>query len=208
MTDEHALAKKADADLTYAPFTYRTLREIAATEFVPKALRNRPDAILAAIYTGRELGLGPMESLSKIDVIDGRPAPSAELLVAMVFRAGHRIWPGDLSHESATAVGQRYRHGEPAGEPVEFTFTMDDASRAGLAGKSNFKAYPKAMLYWRAASQPVRIYFPDVVSAFKAYTPDELGDDEWVPPDPEEIHATVIPDEEGGDDDGTLWGDA
>ena len=208
MTDEQkALAPteaKADLDLTSAPFTYRTLRAIAHTDFVPKELRNKPEAILACVLAGREWGLGPMESLARIDMIDGRPAPSGELLVARVFAAGHAIHPKDLSDKSATAVGIRRM---PDGTTLtqEFTFTIEMASRAGLTGKNNWKHYPEAMLYWRAAAQLVRFLFPDVLTSFQAYTPDELGSDDWVPPPPGEEASSepevelVGPEATGGD---------
>lgn len=166
-------------DLGTAPMTYTTLVAISNTDFIPRSLKGNPPAILACILSGRELGLGPMESLQKIDVIDGRPAPSAELLVAMVFKAGHRIFPTELTETSATAKGIR-----SDGAEYEFTFTWADAQRAGLTGKSNWKNYPGPMLYWRAASQLCRILFPDVLTSFKAYTPEELGSNDWVPPDP------------------------
>jgi hypothetical protein len=179
-----AIGTDADIDLTETGVTYRTLQAIADTEFVPKSLRRRVPAILACVLAGKELGLGPMESLQKIDVIDGRPSPSAELLVAMVYRAGHQVVPTEITPTSATAKGLRMgANGEML--EFEFTFTIEDAKRAGLAGKSNWKQYPGPMLYWRAVSQLVRIFFPDVVTAMKAYTPDELGDEAWEPPAPD-----------------------
>lgn len=184
MDEEKALAR-SDPDLSSAPFTYKTLQVIATTDFVPKPLRGNVPAILACVMAGREWGLGPMESLSRIDMIDGRPSPSGELLVARVFAAGHEIYPKDLSDKSATAVGIRHL---PDSTPrtQEFTFTWEMAQRAGLTGKSNWRNYPEAMLYWRAAAQLVRFMFPDVLTSFKAYTPDELGSSDWVPPDPSE----------------------
>lgn len=54
--------------------------KVAATEFVPSALRGKPEAIMACILMGREIGVGPMQALSKIHVVDGRPAMAAELM--------------------------------------------------------------------------------------------------------------------------------
>ena len=51
-------------------------QQIARTEFVPAALRGKPEAVLACIMTGHELGIGAMQSLAKIHVIEGRPAKS------------------------------------------------------------------------------------------------------------------------------------
>src|SRR5262245_22174395 len=53
-------------------------RTVTGTEFVPAALRRNPAAITAAILYGDEIGLGPMQSLSKVHIIDGRPTIAAE----------------------------------------------------------------------------------------------------------------------------------
>src|SRR5687767_10442124 len=36
-------------------------RTIAGTQFVPESYRGNPEAVVAAIFTGRELGIGPMQ---------------------------------------------------------------------------------------------------------------------------------------------------
>lgn len=164
--------------LDRAPFTYKTLQAISRTEFVPAGLRGKTEAILACILTGRELGLGPMESMRSIDIIDGKPSPTGEFMARRVFEAGHVIVAKEQTAESCTVRGIRYRDGHELAS-MEFTFTMDMARRAGLANKSNWKHYPEAMLYWRAVGQLVRQFFPDVIAGI-SHLPDELGDGEWV----------------------------
>ena len=74
-----------------------TLAErVSKTEFVPKELRGRPEAVLAALMSGAERGLGPMESLRLLHVIEGRPSLSAEGMRALVLSHGHDI---ELLHE-------------------------------------------------------------------------------------------------------------
>ena len=51
----------------------RLAARIHNTSFVPKALRGDPNSVLACILTGDELGLGPMQSLRMVNVIDGPP---------------------------------------------------------------------------------------------------------------------------------------
>lgn len=167
--------------LDRAPFTYKTATAIARTEFVPKGLRGNVPAILAAIMTGRELGLGPMESLRSIDVIDGRPSPSAEWMVGRVFEAGHIVVATEQTATSCTVRGTRFMGPDGTTYEMEFTFTIEMAKRAGLTNKSNWKNYPEAMLYWRAVAQLVRQFFPDVIRGIK-HLPEELGSAEWLPP--------------------------
>ena len=179
MTTELAFeAPHFDGSLEHAPFTWKTLMAIAPTEFVPKGLRGRPVAILACILTGRELGLGPMESLRSVDIIDGRPSPSGEWMVSRVFDAGHVIYAKEQTAEKCTVVGRRRDDLGNTVAEMEFTFTHAMAQRAGLTNKTNWKNYPEAMLYWRAVSQLCRQFFPDVLRGIK-YLPDELGLDTW-----------------------------
>lgn len=169
----------ATTDLAHTPFTWKTLTAIANTEFVPKNLRGKPEAILAAIYLGRELGLGPMQSMNMIDVIDGKPSLSAELQNARIREAGHSIQTVEWTDQVARLRGVRVDNGDEM--TVEFTAEM--ARRAGLTSKSNWKNYPEAMLFARALSMLARALFPDVFAAAHVYTPEELGsqDDKGVP---------------------------
>ena len=141
-----------------APVTYQTLRLISETEFVPGALRGRPDAVLAAVLYGRELGLGPMESLAHVDVIDGRPSPSAELLNRLIREAGHTIEVLEATDTECRLRGTR----TDTDESQEVSFTVDDADRAGLLIKPAWKQYPADMLWARCLSRLHRRLFPDV----------------------------------------------
>ena len=125
-------------DVTQAPVTWKTLEAISRTDFVPKALKGNTHAILACVLAGRELGMGPMEALRTIDMIDGKPHPSAEWMVGRVFDAGHVIAAVEQTAEECTVEGTRYRDGDVAAT-MRFTFTIDMAKRANLAAKTNWK---------------------------------------------------------------------
>ena len=81
-----ALAADSGPNLATAPFTWKTLHAISRTDFVPKELRGNPAAILACVMYGREWGLGPMESLQLIDMIDGSPSPAERRTDASISR--------------------------------------------------------------------------------------------------------------------------
>lgn len=134
-------------------------RLVGKTEFVPANLRDRNGAIAACVLYGAELGLGPMQSLAKVAVIEGRPAPSAELARGLALGAGHDVWVEASSITSATVAGKRHNS-----EHVQrVTWTMDDARRAGLDGKPNWRRYPRQMLVARATAELVRNLAPDVL---------------------------------------------
>ena len=143
---------------------------ICDTELVPKTLKGRPDAVVAVVLAGHELGLGPMQSLQTIDLIQGRPSLSPEGMRALVLAHGHgfKVTGDDVT---ATATVRRKEWAE--GEWESYTFTMDDAVRAELLGNPSWKKYPRAMLYARATSEAARATFADVIAGL-SYTPEEI----------------------------------
>jgi hypothetical protein len=148
---------------------------IARTEFVPAALRGKPEAVLACILTGHELGIGAMQSLAKIHVIEGRPAMAAELMRAVILQHGHEFWIEETSNTRVTVGGMR------AGSTREsrVTWTLDDAKRAGLESRQNWRKFPRAMLLARATAELARAMFADVLAGI-SYTVEELSDGEVI----------------------------
>ncbi len=146
-------------------------QRIAKTEFVPTALRNRPEAVLACMLAGNEIGIGPMQSLSKIHIIEGRPAMAAELMRAIVQRDGHEVWFEDTTNTKVTICGRR----KESDHVTRVTWTMDDAKRAQLDAKQNWRRYPRQMLVARATGDLCRMVFADVLGGI-SYTPEELED--------------------------------
>lgn len=151
-------------------------KAIATTDFVPRGMRNNAPAIAAAILYGDEVGLGPMQSLSKIHVIEGRPMVAAEAQRALVLAAGHELWLDELTATRATWCGRR----SGSDQVTRVTWTLDDARRAKLAGKDAWTRYPRQMLSARASAELVRAVFADVVGGLAAI---EEHDDDVPAPD-------------------------
>ena len=130
---------------------------IAETDFVPRALRNRPAAVAACILTGRELGIGPMASLKSIHMVQGVPSLSAEYKRARAMAAGHEIVVDETNATRCVVRGRR------AGTErwVTITWTIDMARRAKIAGKDVWQQYPQRMLQARATSELCDLLFPD-----------------------------------------------
>jgi len=134
------------------------------------ACRKMEEAAMLVI-TGQELGLSPAQSLRGIYVVSGKPVLSADLMVAVVRRSGLcESWRVvESTAERCTIVTRR--KGETADSTR--TWTMADAKRAGVTGKSTWAQYPATMLRHRCAADLARQEYPDVLMGL--YDPEELG---------------------------------
>lgn len=154
------------ADIDYA-------KTIAPAAMLPTAYRGKPADIMLAVGLGRAMGLSPAESLYRIDVIQGKPTASAELIAANVRRAGH-VLRLRVDEAATTATCIIIRSDDP---DYEHTVTRDRAwaEQMGLLGKDNYKKQPATMLGWRAVTACARIACPEALYGV-AYTADEMTD--------------------------------
>ena len=133
---------------------------LAKSELVPKDFRGKPENVLVAIQWGFELGIQPMQAIQNIAVINGRPSIWGDLGLALVWASGLcEYFEEDPSVNGCTC---RTRRKGASNEEVR-TFTMEDARRAKLAEKDNYKQYPARMLQMRARWWLMRDVYPDVL---------------------------------------------
>lgn len=152
----------------------RTLMDQAAryvkSGLLPNSIKT-PEQALIIMAQGRELGIPSTVALRQIVVVQGKPTCSAELMLALVHRtygqSAMRVFKTD--NEACTV---QYRQQGWDGIS-EYTFSLEDAKRAGLLKNPTWTQYPAAMLRARAISATVRFAFPECISGL--YTPEELG---------------------------------
>jgi hypothetical protein len=144
----------------------RTLDDMLAfAEIVVKsglALGHRTkESVVIALQLGAELGFTPMQSLRTIAVIQGRPVPSADGCVAAVTASGQCDYFREVETTDTHSTWETLRRGDA--QPRRFTFTLDDARRAGLTHREHWQAYPKRMLAARAKKYLAQDTYPDVI---------------------------------------------
>ena len=125
------------------------------------------------VLAGRELGFGPIASMTGIHIVQGKPSLGANLLGAAIkgsHRYNYRVV--ELTDERAEIAF--FEEGKEVGRS---TFTIHDAKKAQLTGKPIWAQYPRNMLFSRALSNGARWFCPDVFSGVIPYTPEELGAD-------------------------------
>jgi hypothetical protein len=131
---------------------------------VPKDYQNKPENIMLAVQMGSEIGLAPMQALQNIAVVNGRPAVWGDAMLALC--KCHPNWAGIAESiqgdgDDMRAVCKIERKGD---NPVTVTFTVADAKKAGLWGKTGpWQQYPKRMLQMRARGFALRDAFPDAL---------------------------------------------
>jgi hypothetical protein len=138
---------------------------VAKSDFAPKDFKGKPESCLLAIQHGSEVGLSPMQSLQSIAVINGRPTIWGDAALALVQSSPACEYVReyiDGEGDKAVAVCEVKRRGYPA--PTAAHFSMADAKRAGLAGKTGpWTQYPLRMLALRARGFALRNAFADVL---------------------------------------------
>ena len=138
---------------------------VAKSDFAPKDFKGKPESCLLAIQHGSEVGLSPMQSLQSIAVINGRPTIWGDAALALVQSSPACEYIKEYIEgdgDQAVAVCEVKRRGYPAA--TVSTFSMFDAKRAGLAGKSGpWTQYPTRMLALRARGFALRNAFADAL---------------------------------------------
>lgn len=174
--DENRLAVSTNRSLMPIGSEWEAMKSqadvLVKSGFLPDAVTT-PEKAIAIMLKGRELDIPPMQALSQINIIKGKPTISAELMLALCYRAipGFKAEPTEDTDKAFTI-----RLTRPGMLPYLSRFTIEDATKAGLTSKDGgmYSKYPKAMLRARAVSAGLRLYCPDAISGM-SYTPEEMG---------------------------------
>lgn len=162
-----ALTTQQATGLTLQTFddAFRFAKMVAGSEFAPKDFKGKPESCLLAIQHGSEVGLSPMQSLQSIAVINGRPTIWGDAALALVQSSSACEYVRETLEgegKTLTAVCEVKRRGYPA--PTIVRFSMADAEKAGLLGKSGpWSQYTSRMLALRARGFALRNAFADAL---------------------------------------------
>ena len=138
---------------------------LCKSTLIPKDFQNSPGNVLVALQWGMEIGLGPMQALQSIAVVNGRPSLWGDAVIALCRSHPICEWVTETvegAGEDMVATCTTQRRGEP--EPVSRSFAWADAKRAGLIGKAGpWTQYPTRMMQLRARSWCLRDAYPDLL---------------------------------------------
>lgn len=170
----------------------RLAKWFLATGMCPYGIDNEAQAALV-IADGLSIGVGPIQALKNIMVVNNRTAIFGDLGIALVRRSGKcggiditftnlddNGQPTDKTLCSCTMTRVEAVAGEIVRQTVTRTYSVADAKAAKLWGKVGPKGptpwvtSPKRMLQWRAFWFAARDLFADVLKGMAGY--EEVSD--------------------------------
>jgi len=139
---------------------------------LPKEL-NTKEKIAVLMMKAKELNMPALEAISHLYVVNQKVAIDSSGMLALILRSGlaKKIQFGG---DGTSAWCEMER--KDGVISFKYTFTIEDAKRAGLLSKESWQKYTKELLVARAISGCARKVFPDVVGGL--YTVEELGGEE------------------------------
>jgi hypothetical protein len=167
----------------------RFAEALVRSSVCPQHLRGKPIDAAMIILWGAEAGIGPLQSVYGINVIQGNPDASPELMRALIARAGHKLEVPRLDDRGCEMRLTR----ADTGAVMEVAFTEEDAKRAGLLGKGQWKSYPKAMYLARCTSMLGRAGAADAIAGL-SYTHEEVTSFAGDGTEPEPLGPSELPD--------------
>lgn len=139
---------------------------------------------MAKLVLGRDLGLSATAAMTGIHIVEGRPELSANLQAQMIRTylglGGERYDYSVDKHDETACTITIYRLVPTPGGGMQRqalgteTFTIEDAAKAGLTGKDNWKKYPKNMVFARCVSNAIAFYCPEVTGGVRLYHEGEI----------------------------------
>lgn len=147
-------------------------RALAAASLLPRQYQQNPGNVLIAMELGEALGIPAIQAINSIHVIEGKPSASADLMAALVRKAGHKLRV-TVSRNPLHVIATLIRADDPD-YPFEAEWDEEKAKTAGLIGKGNWKTYPDQMMRNRAITEVIRMGASDAMYGV-IYSPEELG---------------------------------
>lgn len=144
---------------------------VAQSTLIPDGYRNQAANVLWAMDLADALNIPFPQVMQTMVVMRGRMTMSADLMAAVVRRAGHKL---RVREQGMSVTAVLIRQDDP---DYEFTATWDEAKarQAGLWGQRGpWTQYPAQMLRSRAITEVCRQAASDALAG-AVYDPEELG---------------------------------
>jgi hypothetical protein len=117
-----------------------------------------PEQAIALMLVAQAEGQHPATIAQDYDIIQGKATRKTHSVMARFQAAGGRVEWHELTDLKADAT---FSHAQ--GGSLRMCWTFEQAKKAGLTGKDNWKNYPRAMLRARCIAEGVRAVYPAAI---------------------------------------------
>ena len=117
-----------------------------------------PDQALALMLVAQSENMHPATVTQDYDIIQGKACRKTHSVMARFQQMGGKVEWHQLTDSIADAT---FSH--PAGGSLRIEWTIEQAKKANLTGKDNWKNYPRAMLRARGNAEGVRAIYPAAI---------------------------------------------
>lgn len=158
---------------SFSPETWEHMRIMAETFVKSKALPANIDNVeklMMVFQASRDFGLTATEAINGFYFVNGKLTIWGTVGLSQIMKAGFIVKWGKCDDKSATVTISRTDRGEHTE-----TYTIDEATKAGLTNKQIWKMYPKNMLRWKAIGNAARFFCPEALGGF--YIKEEIEEE-------------------------------
>ena len=137
-----------------------------------------PQATLATVLAGRELGFQAIASLRAFHIVENKQTLAADAMRALVLRSGLAKYFRCTERTAERCTWETWREGNPEAESLTYTIEQGKAAwqKDERAWKqSGWGRHPEDMLSARASSKLARLVYSDIL--FGLYAPEEIHDE-------------------------------
>lgn len=155
--------------------------KLARSSLIPKRYIGKPEDIMVALEYGNTVGLtSPLVALSELSVINGSPAVSAKMGIALANSSG--IFKDRINFRSEGETWQEIRVWATATRAIDSKVVEAEASiRMAIAegwtsrrDSTKYKSMPIQMLSYRAATALIKKHAPEVLLGIKVLDIDPI----------------------------------
>ena len=144
---------------------------IIQSGFAPSGVTN-PKRIIFQLDVGEKLGVGWLEAVQGITVLDGVAVIMGDLALNVVMSSGLLVdFEVENNNIECTVKARRKDHEYP----ISFSYSIYQAAENGLKN-FGWQMYPERMIYYRALSYSLRSLFPDLLGGLHIYEEMESAD--------------------------------
>lgn len=162
------------------PDTWTMFEQIALTIHNSRkfGVNTKEEAAIKLLFCF-ENGLALTSANTGLYIVNGKMAVQSNIIAAQLRRHPDYDYKIARLDDEGCTIQILRRHGAQLEVEGEASFTKEDAIKAGMDNKDNYKGYPSDMYFARALSRAQRRYAPDIFGG-PVYTPEDLNTGEVI----------------------------